>query len=97
MTITLERAARMLQMPPEQLWQESLRAYVSREKRLAHTDIADLQDRYGVSDPQELTKRIQLQSPSLGRSDRVGEFAGIHRAARSGKKWSVMCMGIGRS
>ncbi len=59
MTIALEKAAHTLQMAPEQLWQESLQAYVSREKRLAHMDIADLQDRYRVTDPQELTKRIQ--------------------------------------
>ncbi len=59
MTIALEKAAHTLQISPEQLWQESLRAYVSREKRLTRMDIADLKDRYGVSDPQELTKRIK--------------------------------------
>ncbi len=59
MTITLEKIAHTLQISPEQLWSESLRAYISREKRLAQMDIADLQDRYGVSDPQELTERIQ--------------------------------------
>ena len=61
MTIALEKAAHTLQISPEQLWQESLRAYVSREKRLTRMDIADLQDRYGVSDPQELTKRIKAE------------------------------------
>jgi hypothetical protein len=42
-----------------QVWRESLRAYISREKRLAQMDIADLRDRYGVSDLQELTARIK--------------------------------------
>jgi hypothetical protein len=41
------------------LRRESLRAFISREKRLAQMDIADLQDRYGVSDLQELTARIK--------------------------------------
>jgi hypothetical protein len=59
MTIAIEKVARTLQISPEQLWRESLRAYISREKRLAQMDIADLQDRYGVSDLQELTACIK--------------------------------------
>jgi hypothetical protein len=59
MVIALEKAAHTLQMSPEQLWRESLKAYISREKRLAQMDIADIQDRYGVSSLQELTERIE--------------------------------------
>jgi hypothetical protein len=59
MTIALEDVARRLQMSPEQLWRESLRAYISREKRLAHMDIADIQDRYRVANPEELTRHIK--------------------------------------
>ena len=59
MAVVLEQAASVLQKPPEQLLQESLWAYVSQEKRLAHLDIADIQDRYRVSTPQELAQRIE--------------------------------------
>jgi hypothetical protein len=59
MTIALEKVARTLQMSPEQLLRESLRAYISREKRLAEMDIADIKDRYRATSPQELAKRIK--------------------------------------
>ncbi len=59
MTVVLEKVARVLQKSPEQLWQESLWAYISQEKRLAHLDMADIQDRYQVSTPQELAQRIE--------------------------------------
>ena len=59
MAIALKDAAQTLQIPPKQLWQESLQAYVSREKRRAQLDAADIQDRYGVSSPQELSQRIK--------------------------------------
>jgi len=59
MAVVLEKVARTLQMSPEQLWQESLRAYISQEKRLAHLDMADIQDRYRVSTPQDLAQCIE--------------------------------------
>jgi len=59
MAIALKEAASTLQITPEQLWRESLQAYIARQKRLAQMDIADLQDRYGVESPQELQVRIE--------------------------------------
>ena len=55
MTITLDYVAETLQVPAE----ESLQAYVLRERRLAQLDIADIQERYGVTSVDELTKRIE--------------------------------------
>lgn len=52
--IALEEAAQTLQVPAEQLWRESLQAYIVREKRLAQLDIADIEDRYSVFSPEEL-------------------------------------------
>ena len=45
MAIALKEVASTLGMSPEQLWRESLRAYITREKRLAQMDVADIQDR----------------------------------------------------
>lgn len=60
MVIALEQAAEALQITPEELWRQSLEAYVSREKRLAQLDIADVQDRYGVTSCAELKEKIEI-------------------------------------
>ena len=59
MTITLDYVAETLQVPAEELWRQSLQAYVLRERRLAQLDIADIQERYGVTSVGELTQRIK--------------------------------------
>lgn len=59
MVIALEQVAETLQVSPEELWRQSLDAYVAREKRLAQLDIADLQDRYGVTSIAELRQKIE--------------------------------------
>lgn len=55
----LEEVAQELDKEPETLWRESLRAYISRELRLIHMDIIDLQDRYDVAEPDQLQARIE--------------------------------------
>lgn len=55
----LEEVAHELNIPPENLWQESLRAYVARELRLVELDIADIQDRYDVLTPEQLEASIK--------------------------------------
>lgn len=59
MTLALDQVAQVLQLSPEQLWRESLRAYLLRQKRVLQIDIADLQDRYGVASATELAQRIE--------------------------------------
>jgi hypothetical protein len=59
MVIALEQVAETLQVSPEDLWRHSLDAYILREKRLAELDIADVQDRYGVSSTVELRHKIE--------------------------------------
>lgn len=59
MTITLDYVAETLRVPAEELWRQSLQAYVLRERRLAQLDIADIQERYGVTSVDELTQRIE--------------------------------------
>jgi hypothetical protein len=54
----LEEVAQELNIPPENLWQESLRAYIARELRLVELDVGDIQDRYDVLTPEELEARI---------------------------------------
>jgi hypothetical protein len=58
--IGLEQVAATLQVTPEDLWRESLQAYILREKRSVQLDIADIQDRYGVSTVSELAHRIEV-------------------------------------
>ena len=58
--IGIEQTAATLQMAPEDLWRQSLRAYILREKRSVQLDIADIQDRYGVSTVNELAQRIEV-------------------------------------
>ncbi len=59
MVMVLEQAAETLQVSPEELWRQSLEAYVQREKRLSQFDVADIQDRYGVSSTAELRQKIE--------------------------------------
>ncbi len=59
MTLALNQVAQTLQLSPEKLWRESLRAYLSRQQRALQIDIADLQDRYGVATVNELARRIE--------------------------------------
>lgn len=59
MTIAVEQIARELTLTPRELQRRSLEAFIERERRLAHLDIADLQDRYGVITAVGLAKRIE--------------------------------------
>ncbi len=59
MVMALEQVAETLQVSPEDLWRQSLDAYILREKRLVQLDIADVQDRYGVSSATELKRKIE--------------------------------------
>ncbi|MGH2520907.1 MAG: hypothetical protein ACRDH2_00250 [Anaerolineales bacterium] len=59
MTLAIEQVAHKLNVSPEQLLRESLRAYVAQQERSAQLDIADLQDRYRVSTAEELLARIK--------------------------------------
>jgi hypothetical protein len=59
MVMALEQVAETLQVSPEDLWRHSLDAYILREKRLALLDIADVQDRYGVTSTAELKRKIE--------------------------------------
>jgi hypothetical protein len=49
MTIAIEKLAKALDLSPEELHRRSLKAFLEREIRTTQLDIADLQDRYGVS------------------------------------------------
>jgi hypothetical protein len=57
--MVLEQVAETLQVSPEELWRQSLDAYIQREKRLAQLDVADVQDRYAVFSPAELRQKIE--------------------------------------
>jgi hypothetical protein len=59
MVMALEQVAETLQVSPKDLWRQSLDAYLMREKRLAQLDIADFQDRYGVTSIAELRQKIE--------------------------------------
>lgn len=59
MTIAVEQIARELTLTPRELQLRSLDAFIDRERRLAHLDIADLQDRYAVITATGLAKRIE--------------------------------------
>lgn len=59
MVMMLEQVAETLQVSPEDLWRQSLDAYIQREKRLAQLDVADVQDRYRVSSAAELRRKIE--------------------------------------
>lgn len=59
MTLALDQVAQVLHLSPEELWRESLHAYLVRHKRVLQNDIADLQDRYGVASATELAQKIE--------------------------------------
>lgn len=59
MVMVLEQVAETLQVSPEDLWRQSLDAYIQREKRLVQLDVADVQDRYRVSSTAELRRKIE--------------------------------------
>jgi len=59
MAIAVKQIARELTVSPEELQRRSLQAFIERERRLAHLDIADLQDRYGVRTAAELAAKIE--------------------------------------
>lgn len=54
-----EEIAQELNIPSDVLWREILEAYIAREMRLAQLDIADLQDRYNVTEPGQLKAKIE--------------------------------------
>ncbi len=62
MTVALAQIARELTMSRSELERRSLEAFIERERRLAHLDIADLQDRYGVRTARELAGRIEAKA-----------------------------------
>ena len=55
----VERVARELNMPLDGLMQRSLQAFLRQEVRAVQMDIADFQDRYGVSAPGKLRALIE--------------------------------------
>lgn len=55
----VERVAKELNLPPEGLMQRSLQAFLRQEVRAVQMDIADLQDRYGVTTSKKLRTRIE--------------------------------------
>jgi len=55
----LERAATRLNVVPEKLERESLRAYLERNLRLVESELYMLAQRYGVQTVEELDKTIQ--------------------------------------
>lgn len=55
----LERAATRLNVVPEKLERESLRAYLERNLRLVESELYMLAQRYGVQTVEELDKAIQ--------------------------------------
>ena len=59
MTIAIEKLAKALDLSPEELHRRSLEAFLEREIRTAQLDIADLQDRYGVSTSADLVTKIE--------------------------------------
>jgi len=59
MTIAIEKLAKALDLSPEELHRRSLKAFLEREIRTAQLDIADLQDRYGVSTSADLVAKIE--------------------------------------
>ncbi len=59
MTVAVEQVAQILDLSPDELYRRSLAAFLEREMRLVQLDIADLQDRYGVSTRSELVAKIE--------------------------------------
>lgn len=59
MTPVLEMIADELVISPRELERRSLLAFIERERRLTQMDVADLQDRYGVQQANELAQKIE--------------------------------------
>ena len=59
MTISLDQMAVVLAVDPRELQRRSLLAFVDKERRLVHLDIADFQDRYNVQSVQDLSSNIE--------------------------------------
>src|SRR3990172_9121657 len=55
----VERAARELNMPLDGLMQRSLQAFLRQEIRAVQMDVADFQDRYGVTTAKKLRTKIE--------------------------------------
>ena len=62
MPIAIEELAKELNISPDVLLTRSLAAYIEHELRLAEDDIADLREKYLVTDRDELEKRIKERS-----------------------------------
>lgn len=58
MAISVQTIAQALQLEPEDLIQRSLVTFLETERRAAHLDIADFQDRYGARSSAELRAKI---------------------------------------
>lgn len=59
MTLIAEEIARELEIPADELFQRSLKAFLEREIRAAQLDIGDLRDRYGARSADELRAHIE--------------------------------------
>lgn len=56
---TITQISKELNIPPNELTQRSLLAYLEHELRLAEEDIADIRDKYLVATKTELEKNIK--------------------------------------
>lgn len=56
---TITQISKELNIPPDELTQRSLLAYLEHELRLAEEDIADIRDKYLVATRLELEKKIK--------------------------------------
>lgn len=56
---TITQISKELNIPPDELTQRSLLAYLEHELRLAEEDIADIRDKYLVTTKTELEKDIK--------------------------------------
>ena len=59
MPVEIENVASRLNLPPQNLMERSLRAFLRQEIRAVQMDIADLQDRYGVDTSKKLILYIK--------------------------------------
>jgi hypothetical protein len=59
MVLIAEEIARELEIPDDELFQRSLKAFLEREMRATQLDIGDLRDRYGVPTADELRAHIE--------------------------------------
>ena len=56
---TIAQVSKELNIPPDELAQQSLLAYLEHELRLAEEDIADIRDKYLIATRAELEKNIK--------------------------------------